>query len=212
MGPHARGEEERLLYWNREIEASRAAELRCFLAGYSLMGPKEASRLRSAEGNGRCLRWCCVLCASQLLCLLLLYLLYLLYLLQLFLQGELHPLLQCFLLPWLSSFSSWRASCAGALALLHLTPKSVQTTGTPWCHEIEDAGGIADLSTAQRVQSRFRSFRRSICIEKPRQPRGIRSLFFLYRRLGPLLVVAKPHPVALSTHAMRFEQQLPLCP
>ena len=187
--------------------------MRYFLAGYSLMGPQRASRLRRGVGVQALLAL--VLCASQLLCLLLLhllYLLYLLYLLQLFLQGELHSLLQCFLLPWLSSFSSWRASCAGALALLHLTPKSVQTTGTPWCHEIEDAGGIADLSTAQRVQSRFRSFRRSICIEKPRQPRGIRSLFFLYRRLGPLLVVAKPHPVALSTHAMRFEQQLPLCP
>ena len=24
--------------------------------------------------------------------------------------------------------------------------------------------------------------------------------------------LAKPHPVTLSTHAMRFEQQLPLCP
>ena len=127
---------------------------------------------------------CCVLCASQLLCLLLLYLLYLLHLLQLFLQGELHPLLQCFLLPWLSSFSSWRASCAGALALLlHLTPKSVQTTGTPWCHKIEDAGGIADLSAAQRVQSRFHSFRRSICIEKPRQPSGHSIPLFLFSRV-----------------------------
>ena len=205
-----RGEEERLLYWNREIEASRAAEIRCFLAGYSLMGPKEASRLRSAEGNGRCLRWCCVLCASQLLCLLLLHLLYLLYLLQLFLQGELHSLLQCFLLPWLSSFSSWRASCAGALALLlHLTPKSVQTTGTPWCHKIEDAGGIADLSAAQRVQSRFHSFRRSICIEKPR---ATDPFVFIFPRMGPLLVVSEPYSVALSTLAMQFEQKLPLCP
>ena len=70
-------------------------------------------------------------------------------------------------------FLLWRASCASSLALLlHLTPKSVQTTGTPWCHRIEGAGGIADLSAAQRVQARFRSFRRSICTEKSRQPRG----------------------------------------
>ena len=144
--------------------------MRYFLAGYSLMGPQRASRLRRGVGVQALLAL--VLRASQLLCLHLLHLLHLLYLLQLLLQGGLHPLLQCFLLPWLSSFSSWRASCAGALALLHLTPKSVQTTDTPWCHKIEDAGGIADLSAAQRVQARFRSFRRPICTEKSRQPRG----------------------------------------
>ena len=182
--------------------------MRYFLAGYSLMGPQRASRLRRGVGVQALLAL--VLCASQLLCLLLLHLLYLLYLLQLLLQGGLHPLLQCFLLPWLSSFSSWRASCAGALALLlHLTPKSVQTTGTPWCHKIEGAGGIADLSAAQRVQSRFHSFRRSICIEKPR---ATDPFVFIFPRMGPLLVVSEPYSVALSTLAMQFEQKLPLCP
>ena len=185
--------------------------MRYFLAGYSLMGPQRASRLRRGVGVQALLAL--VLCASQLLCLHLLHLLhllYLLYLLQLLLQGGLHPLLQCFLLPWLSSFSSWRASCAGALALLlHLTPKSVQTTGTPWCHRIEGAGGIADLSAAQRVQSRFHSFRRSICIEKPR---ATDPFVFIFPRMGPLLVVSEPYSVALSTLAMQFEQKLPLCP
>ena len=81
--------------------------MRYFLAGYSLMGPQRASRLRRGVGVQALLAL--VLCASQLLCLHLLHLLhllYLLYLLQLLLQGGLHPLLQCFLLPWLSSFSS----------------------------------------------------------------------------------------------------------
>ena len=57
MGPHARGEEERLLYWNRKIEGSRAAEIRCFLAGYSLMQNRPAA---DTCCGGRCLRWCCV--------------------------------------------------------------------------------------------------------------------------------------------------------
>ena len=67
LEPPVRGEEERLLYWNCEIEASRRAEMRCFLAGYSLMGPQRASRLRRGVGVQALLAL--VLCASQLLCL-----------------------------------------------------------------------------------------------------------------------------------------------
>ena len=82
-----------------------------------------------------------------------------------------------------NSFCWWAASCSASLAFFcffcrcpcfsppsHSKPG--QTTGTPWRQEKESAGGIADLSAAQRVQSRFRSFRRSICREKSRQPRG----------------------------------------
>ena len=64
MGPYARGEEERLLYWNREIEASRAAKTRCFLAGYSLMQNRPAA---ATCCGGRCLRWCCVCFPAALL-------------------------------------------------------------------------------------------------------------------------------------------------
>ena len=55
--------------------------MRCFLAGYSLMGPQRASRLRRGVGVQALLAL--VLCASQLLCLHLLHLLHLLYLLYL---------------------------------------------------------------------------------------------------------------------------------
>ena len=126
-----RGEEERLLYWNREIEASRAAKIRCFLAGYSLMGRKTGQPQPLAAVGAACAG---AVCASQLLCLLLLLhlllLLLLLHLLQLLLQvgciSSCSASLAFFFFPC-------GASCAGALALLlHLTPKSGQATGTPW--------------------------------------------------------------------------------
>ena len=115
MGPHARGEEERLLYWNREIEASRAAEIRCFLAGYSLMGRKTGQPQPLAAVGAACAG---AVCASQLLCLLLLLhllllLLLLLHLLQLLLQVG--CISSCSASLAFFFFLLWCASCAGAL-------------------------------------------------------------------------------------------------
>ena len=173
--PPVRGEEERLLYWNREIEASRAAEIRCFLAGYSLMGPQRASRLRGAEGSGSVpalLAIALVLCASQLLCLLLLHLLHLLHLLKLLKLLKL--LLQggC-----ISSCSASLAFffCGVLLVQVPLLFSSISLQNPvkqQQARQIYKAPAASPTSAAQRDQARFRSFRRSICIEKPRQPSG----------------------------------------
>ena len=119
-----RGEEERLLYWNREIEASRAAKIRCFLAGYSLMGRKTGQPQPLAAVGAACAG---AVCASQLLCLLLLLhlLLLLLHLLQLLLQVG--CISSCSASLAFFCFLLWCASCADALAfLLHLTPNPVK--------------------------------------------------------------------------------------
>ena len=114
MGPYARGEEERLLYWNREIEASRAAKTRSFLAGYSLMGRKTGQPQPLAAVGAACAG---AVCASQLLCLLLLLhlllLLLLLHLLQLLLQVG--CISSCSASLAFFFFLLWCASCAGAL-------------------------------------------------------------------------------------------------
>ena len=166
LGPSARGDEARLVYWYCEIEASRAAKTRCFLASCSLMGRKTGQPQQLAVGSGRCLRWRwrCVRFPAALLAAPTATT-------ATPFAGGLHMLLQCFpgflLFPLVVCFLC-RCPCFSPPS--HSKPG--QTTGTPWRQEKESAGGIADLSAAQRVQSRFRSFRRSICREKSRQPRG----------------------------------------
>ena len=140
------------------------------------MGRKAGqSQPLAAVGSGRCLRWRCVRFPAALLAAAAAaaaaaptaptaptatpF------------AGGLHMLLQCFpgflLFPLVVCFLC-RCPCFAPPS--HSKPG--QTTGTPWRQEKESAGGIADLSAAQRVQFRFRSFRRSICREKSRQPRG----------------------------------------